>query len=208
MKKYQINMEILLATSNHHKAKELLKILPAKTRKGKVLTYKTLADFPNLPPIIENGNTLEENSQIKALFGLEHTGLVTLADDTGLMVDSLNGAPGINSARYAYPDRCDNKANNEKLLKELSGVPAAKRSAHFKTVASLALPTGQVLTEEGRVDGQILTDFKGSGGFGYDALFFIPAYNKTMAEMSEEEKNQVSHRGQAFRKIAKYLLEL
>jgi len=201
-------MQLLLATSNSHKAKEMLEILPVKTRTGKVLTYKTLADFPNLPPIIEDGETLEENSQIKALFGLEHTGLITLADDTGLMVDYLNGAPGINSARYAYPDRCDNKANNEKLLKALKGVPAKKRTAHFKTVAVLALPTGQVLTEEGSVDGQILTDFKGSGGFGYDALFFIPAYNKTMAEMTEEEKNKVSHRGQAFRKIAKYLLEL
>jgi len=201
-------MHLLLATSNPHKAKELLKILPVKTRTGKILIYKTLADFPNLPPIIENGQTLEENSQIKALFGLEHTALITLADDTGLMVDYLNGEPGINSARYAYPDRCDNKANNEKLLKALKGVPAKKRTAHFKTVASLALPTGQILTEEGRVEGRILTDFKGSGGFGYDALFFIPAYNKTMAEMSEEEKNEVSHRGQAFRKIAKYLLEL
>lgn len=201
-------MEILLATNNPHKAKELSKILPVKTRSGKVLVYKTLADFPNLPPIVEDGQTLEENSQIKALFGLEHTGLITLADDTGLMVDFLNGAPGINSARYAYADRCDNKANNEKLLNALKGVSAEKRTAHFKTVATLALPTSQIFTEEGRVDGRILTDFKGSGGFGYDALFFIPAYNKTMAEMSEEEKNAVSHRGQAFRKISKYLLEL
>jgi len=201
-------MEILLATSNPHKAKEILEILPVKTRTGKILVYKTLKDFPDLPPIEENGTTLAENAQIKALFGLEYTGLITLADDTGLMVDFLNGAPGINSARYAYPDRCDNKANNEKLLNALNGVPAEKRTAHFKTVAVLALPTGQVLAEEGRIDGQILTDFKGSGGFGYDALFFIPAYNKTMAEMSEEEKNQISHRGQAFRKISKYLLEL
>ena len=115
---------------------------------------------------------------------------------------------GVNSARYAYPDRCDNKANNEKLLKELSGVPAAKRTAHFKTVAALALPTGQLFSEEGKVEGRILTDYKGTGGFGYDALFFIPAYNKTMAEMSEEEKNQVSHRGEAFRNISKYLVEL
>jgi len=201
-------MEILLATSNPHKVKELLKILPVKTKSGKVLVYKTLADFPNLPPIVEDGKTLEENAQIKATFGLAHTGLITLADDTGLMVDFLNGAPGVNSARYAYADRCDNKANNEKLLKELSGVPSAKRKAYFKTFAALALPTGQLFLEEGKVEGRILTDYKGSGGFGYDALFYVPKYKKTLAEMTAEEKNTVSHRGAAFRSISKYLLEL
>ena len=201
-------MEILLATNNSHKAKEIIEILPVKTRTGKPLIYKTLKDFPALPPIVEDGSTLEENAQIKALAGLEYSGFITLADDTGLMVDYLNGEPGINSARYAYPDRCDNKANNEKLLKALSGVPVQKRTAHFKTIAILALPTGQIIREEGSVNGQILTDFKGSGGFGYDALFFVPAYGKTMAEMTEEEKNQISHRGQAFRKISKYLLEM
>lgn len=201
-------MEILLATSNPHKVKELLKILPGKTKSGKVLVYKTLADFPNLPPIIEDGKTLEDNAKIKAVFGVIHTGLITLADDTGLMVNFLNGAPSVKSARYAYPDRCDHKANNEKLLKELSGVPAAKRTAHFKSIAALALPNGQLFFQEGKIDGSILTDFKGSGGFGYDALFFVPNYNKTMAEMTEDEKNAISHRGQAFRKISKYLIEL
>lgn len=201
-------MEILLATSNPHKVKELLKILPVKTKTGKVLIYKTLADFPNFPPIIEDGKTLEENAQIKAVFGLAHTGLITLADDTGLMVDFLQGAPGVNSARYAYADRCDNKANNEKLLKELSGVPTAKRTARFKTFAALALPTGQLFSEEGKIEGRILTDYKGSGGFGYDALFYVPDYKKTLAEMTAEEKNTVSHRGEAFRNISKYLIEL
>ena len=201
-------MEILLATSNKHKVKELLKILPGKTKSGKVLIYKTLADFPNLPPIMEDGKTLEDNAQIKALFGLAKTGLITLADDTGLMVDSLNGAPGVNSARYAYEDKCDHKANNEKLLKELSGVPVSKRTAHFKAIAALALPTGQLFMEEGKIEGRILTDFKGTGGFGYDALFLVPKFNKTLAEMTEEEKNSISHRGEAFRKISKYLLEL
>ncbi len=201
-------MEILLATSNPHKVKELLKILPGKTKSGKILVYKTLADFPNLPPIIEDGKTLEDNAKIKAVFGVVHTGLITLADDTGLMVDHLNGAPGVNSARYAYPDRCDNKANNEKLLKELSGVPASKRTAHFKAIAALAMPTGQLFAEEGKIEGRILTDFKGRGGFGYDALFYVPKYKKTMAEMTEEEKNTISHRGQAFRNISKYLIEL
>ena len=201
-------MEILLATSNPHKVKELLKILPVKTKTGKVLIYKTLADFADLPSITEDGKTLEENAKIKAVFGVVHTGLITLADDTGLMVDFLNGAPGVNSARYAYADKCDNKANNEKLLKELSGVPATKRKAYFKTFATLALPTGQLFLEEGKVEGRILTDFKGTGGFGYDALFFVPKYKKTLAEMSENEKNSISHRGAAFRKISKYLIEL
>ncbi len=201
-------MEILLATSNKHKVQELLKILPGKTKSGKVLIYKTLADFPGLPPIIEDGKTLEDNAKIKAIFGLVNTGLITLADDTGLMVDHLNGEPGVNSARYAYQDRCDNKANNEKLLKNLDGIPQNKRTAYFKTFAALALPTGQLFLEEGKIEGRILTDFKGSGGFGYDALFFVPAYNKTLAEMTEEEKNTISHRGEAFRKISKYLIEL
>lgn len=201
-------MEILLATSNKYKVKELLKILPGKTKSGKVLIYKTLADFPNLPSIVENGKTLEENAQIKAVFGVVHTGLITLADDTGLMVDFLKGAPGVNSARYAYPDRCDNKANNEKLLKELSGVPTTKRIAHFKAIAALAMPTGQLFLEEGKVEGRILIDYKGTGGFGYDALFFVSKYKKTLAEMTETEKNKISHRGEAFRKISKYLLEL
>ena len=201
-------INILLATSNKHKVKELLKILPSKTRSGKVLIYKTLADFPNLPPVVENGKTLEDNAKIKAVFGLTRTGLITLADDTGLMVDFLNGAPGVNSARYAYADRCDNKANNEKLLKELSAAPAAKRTAYFKTFAALAMPTGQIFLEEGKIEGRILNDYKGSGGFGYDALFFVPKFNKTLAEMTEEEKNSISHRGEAFRKISKYLVEL
>ena len=201
-------INILLATANKHKVQELLKILPSKTRLGKVLNYKTLANFPNLPPITENGKTLEDNAKIKAVFGLTKTGLITLADDTGLMVDFLNCAPGVNSARYAYADKCDNKANNEKLLKELSGVPSAKRKAYFKTISALALPTGQLFTEEGIIEGRILTDYKGSGGFGYDALFFVPKFNKTLAEMSEEEKNTISHRGAAFRKISKYLVGL
>ena len=202
------NLLVLLATQNKHKVKELLKILPVKTKTGKVLVYKTLADFPALPPIVEDGKTLEENAQIKAVFGLAHTGLITLADDTGLMVDFLKGAPGVNSARYAYADKCDNKANNEKLLKELSGVPAAKRKARFKTFAALALPTGQLFLEEGNIEGRILTDFKGSGGFGYDALFYVPNYKKTLAEMTAEEKNTISHRGAAFRSISKSLVEL
>ena len=202
------NLLVLLATQNKHKVKELLKILPVKTKTGKVLVYKTLADFPALPPIVEDGKTLEENAQIKAVFGLAHTGLITLADDTGLMVDFLKGAPGVNSARYAYADKYDNKANNEKLLKELSGVPAAKRKARFKTFAALALPTGQLFLEEGNIEGRILTDFKGSGGFGYDALFYVPNYKKTLAEMTAEEKNTISHRGAAFRSISKSLVEL
>ena len=167
-----------------------------------------MADFPKLPPIIEDGKTLEENAKIKAVFGLVHTGLITLADDTGLMVDFLNGEPGVNSARYAYSNMCDNQANNEKLLRELSGVSTAKRKAYFKTFAALAMPTGQLFLEEGKIEGRILTDFKGSGGFGYDALFFVPKHKKTLAEMTETEKNEISHRGAAFCKISKYLLEL
>ena len=167
-------MEILLATSNKHKVQELLKILPAKTRSGKVLIYKTLADFPNLPPIIEDGKTLEDNARIKAVCGCANTGLITLADDTGLMVGYLNGEPGVNSARYAFPDKCDNKANNEKLLKELSGVADEKRTAHFKAIAALALPTGQLFLEEGKIEGRILTDFKGSGGLVMMHYFLYP----------------------------------
>lgn len=201
-------LKILIATGNPNKAKELLKILPAQTLGGQQITYLTLADFPNIPEPVEDANTLRENAIIKAVAGLKATGLISVADDTGLMVDALNGEPGVHSARYAFADRADHPANNEKLLRELKNIPPSKRTASFTTVAALALPNGEIITKEGRVQGAIAQDYSGVNGFGYDALFIVSECGKTMAEMSLEEKNSISHRARAFRQMAQEIKKM
>ena len=200
--------KILLATGNAHKAKELLKILPRVTENGAVIEYLTFADFPNIPEPEEDAQTLKENAIIKALAGLKATGLPSLADDTGLMVDALGGQPGVYSGRYAFKDRADYPANNEKLLRELKDIPMPKRTAHFATVAALALPEGTITTKEGRVEGYIAFEHSGANGFGYDPLFIVKDLNKTMAAMTLEEKNQISHRARAFAQMAEVLKKL
>jgi len=201
-------LKILIATGNPHKAKELSQILPAATNGGQPVKYLTLADFPNIPEPQENGQTLAENAIIKAKAGMLATGLITIADDTGLMVDFLGGAPGVHSGRYAYPDRADYPANNVKLLKELSGVPAAKRTARFMTVAAMAKPGGEIILKEGGVEGFIAQDYSGQNGFGYDPLFIVKSLNKTMADISESEKNKISHRALAFAQMAEIIKSL
>lgn len=200
--------KILIATGNAHKAEELLKILPRAAQNGAVIEYLTFADFPNIPEPKEDSNTLKKNAIIKALAGLKATGLPSLADDTGLMVDALGGQPGVYSARYAFADRADYAANNEKLLRELKDIPKEKRTANFITVAALALPDGTIITKEGRVEGYIAFESSGSNGFGYDPLFIVKDLNKTMAELSLEEKNGISHRARAFAQMAEALKKL
>lgn len=201
-------MKILIATGNAHKAEELLKTLPRTLNNGTNLEYVTFLDFPNIPEPEENGSTLEENAIIKAKAGLAATGLPSLADDTGLIVDALNGEPGVHSARYAYPDRADYPANNEKLLKELSNLPLKKRTARFTTVAAFALPDGQVITKTGTAEGFIAFGYCGHNGFGYDPLFIVRGSPKTMAELTLEEKNKISHRSKAFAQMAEILKDL
>ena len=198
-------LKILIATGNPNKAKELLKILPAQTLGGQQITYLTLADFPNIPEPVEDAPTLKENAIIKALCGFKSTGLISIADDTGLMVDALGGRPGVHSARYAFADRADYPANNQKLLEELKNIPQEKRTANFTTVAALILPDGEIITKEGRVEGFIAQDYSGSNGFGYDPLFIVKECGKTMAEMTTEEKNKISHRARAFTQMAQVI---
>ena len=194
-------MKIFIATANKHKKAELLKILPAQNNKGEKFEYLTFLDFPNLISPEETALTLKENAIIKAKSGLEQTGLATLADDTGLLVDALNGAPGVFSARYAFKDRADYEANNIKLLKELEGLPKEKRTARFKTICALALPDGEIIIKEGAVEGYITQDYFGNQGFGYDPIFEVKELGKTMASLTTEEKNKISHRGHAFNQI-------
>lgn len=201
-------MKIFIATANKHKKTELLKILPTQNKQGEKFEYFTFLDFPNLKNPEENALTLKENALIKAKSGLEQTGLATLADDTGLMVDALDGAPGVFSARYAFKDKADYAANNQKLLKELAGLPKEKRTARFKTICALALPGGKIFIKEGTVEGYITQDYFGTQGFGYDPIFEVKSLGKTMAALTTEEKNKISHRGHAFKQIIPILQDL
>lgn len=195
---------VLLATENKDKIKELLSILP-KTCGGRAVIYLSLSDLEKkfvLPA--ETGLTLEENAAAKAIYAAKKTGLVTLADDTGLEVDALNGAPGVRSARYAGL-RKNTAENNEKLLSELEGLFLGARTARFKTAAALAMPNSKVVIEEGVLEGLIALAPRGTNGFGYDPLFIVKGKSKTLAEMTEQEKNTLSHRRIAFEKIAAHL---
>lgn len=187
--------EVVIATNNQGKAKEFEALLHSKG-----YTIKTLKDFPDVPEIIENGETFEENALIKArtLSGIVHT--MVLADDSGLKVDVLDGEPGIYSARYAGVGATDQE-NNEKLLMNLKGVPLTQRTAQFHCTLALVDPEKEDLVVEGEVEGVILEAPKGTNGFGYDPLFYVPSEGKTMAELSNEEKNHLSHRAVALSKL-------
>lgn len=193
---------MVLATRNRHKLGELLALIP-----GLRLEMKMLDAFPGAPEVIEDGETLEENAAKKAKSAALFCGLWALADDTGLQVDALGGAPGVYSARYAGPE-CSYADNNLKLLAELAGLPPEKRTARFRCVMALASPGGSVITVEGRLEGGIASAASGANGFGYDPLFVPAGLGKTLAELTPEEKNALSHRAAAVRKIEPYLRRL
>lgn len=163
-----------------------------------------LSGFPDNPDIEEDGKSFAENALKKARFYSKYFGKLTIADDSGLEVDVLKGAPGIFSARYAGKGASD-RENNEKLLNEMRGVPPSKRRAKFKCVVAIVSPGGKEATVEGSCSGKI--GFRGAGkkGFGYDPLFVLPQYGKTMAQLSLEEKDRISHRGKALRKLRKII---
>ncbi|HCT94939.1 MAG: non-canonical purine NTP pyrophosphatase, RdgB/HAM1 family [Bacteroidetes bacterium GWE2_39_28] len=188
-------MEIIFATSNRHKLSEAKGII------GKEVLLITPADLGIIESIPEDAPTLEENALFKARYLWERTGRDVFADDTGLEVEALNGAPGVMSARYASED-CDSGKNMQKLLKELKGI--SNRKARFRTVVALIL-NGDTHLFEGVVNGTILEGLSGTGGFGYDPLFLPDGYTKTLAELSYEEKNLISHRGIAMRKLSEFL---
>jgi len=196
-------MKLILATSNRHKVDEILKIWG--TVPFEVLT---LEDYPDLPPVVEDGNTFRENALKKAREVARKTGLITVSDDSGIEVDGLGGRPGIHSARYAGAGARD-EDNNQKLIRELQGIPmdSPKRRGRFRCVAALADPLGFETTVEGVIEGEILDSPKGENGFGYDPLFLVPIKGKTTAELTPPEKNAISHRAQAFRKIKEIILE-
>ncbi|GAB6092399.1 XTP/dITP diphosphatase [Furfurilactobacillus curtus] len=181
---------IVIATENAGKAAEY------KARLEPLgIQVLTLADFPGVTVPPEDGSSFAENAQIKADALSKSVEMAIIADDSGLQVDTLNGAPGIHSARYA--GNHDDAANNEKLLKALANVPDDERTANFHTTIVAVKPNGKRLVVSGDVRGQILREAHGSDGFGYDPLFYVPSMKKTFAEMSTAEKNEVSHRGQA-----------
>jgi XTP/dITP diphosphohydrolase len=200
----EVPLKLLLATRNQGKRREIQALLA-----GLPVDVLTLDAFPDVPPVDEDGATLEENAAKKASQTARATGLHTVADDSGLFVDALNGRPGVRSARYAGPDPTSEKLCT-KLLGELQGVQDDVRLAHFRCCIAMAEPDGQiVLTAEGRADGRIGHGMRGTGGFGYDPVFIHPPDGRTFAEMEPEAKNAVSHRGRALarfrRLIAGYL---
>jgi XTP/dITP diphosphohydrolase len=194
--------ELVLATRNRHKGEELAALLG-----GLGVTIRTLDEFPDAPEVVEDGDTCEANAIKKARAIAEFTGLPAVADDTGLEVDALGGRPGIYAARYAgedatYEDNC------RKLLLELQGVPRERRTARFLTVAAIALPSAGVRVAQGMLDGVIAEEASGTSGFGYDPVFLIPELGKTLAELSADQKNAISHRAKAFTQAKALLREM
>ena len=190
-------LELIVATWNRGKIREIREAL-----KGLGLRIYALNDFPEIPEIEEDGKSFTENALKKARFYSKVFGKFTLADDSGLEVDSLKGMPGIYSARYAG-ERASSRENNRKLLKEMEEIPLSKRGAKFKCIMALVSPDGKEAITEGSCKGRIGMREKGRRGFGYDPLFILPKYGKTMAELSLREKNKISHRGKALRELRK-----
>ncbi len=185
-------MRLLLASGNRKKAAEMAAILGDVT--GARFEVLTLADFPDLVSPEETGATFMENARIKALAGAAGSGLPTIGEDSGLVVDALDGAPGIYSARYAEGDA----ARCEKLLREMASVPPGRRSASYVCAAVLALPDGREESAQGACEGAIALEQRGTGGFGYDPVFLLPD-GRMMAELTPAQKAAISHRGRALR---------
>ena len=193
-------MKLVIASRNSGKIAEIRNILA-----GTGVKILSLDDFPGHPPVvIEDGDTFAANARQKALAVAAWAGAFALADDSGLVVDALDGRPGVQSARFAGEDG-NTAANNALLLELMEGVPAGRRTAHFMCVMSLAAPDGRTWETEGRVDGEITAGMAGEGGFGYDPLFFFPPAEKTFAEMAPGEKNSVSHRAAALKNMAELI---
>jgi XTP/dITP diphosphohydrolase len=190
-----MHRDLVLATRNRHKGKELgslLADLPVRIR--------TMDEFPDVPDVVEDGDTCEANAIKKARAVSDATGLMAVADDTGLEVDALDGRPGVYAARYAGP-QATYEDNCRKLLGEMAGVPLDRRTARFVTVAAVALPSQTVEVMTGRLEGLISERPAGARGFGYDPVFYVPELGKTLAELSGEEKNRISHRAKAFAQV-------
>jgi len=184
---------LVIATRNKGKTLEIKELL-----KGFPVEIRNLDDFGPIPHLEEDGNTFDENAYKKASFAARVLGLPALADDSGLLVEALDGAPGIHSARYAGEDATDEQ-RYLKLLDDMKG--KSNRKAAFECVISIAVPTGPALTYEARCEGLIATEPAGSNGFGYDPVFFYTPLNKTFAQITREDKNRISHRGKALAEL-------
>ena len=185
---------LVLATRNQDKKEELSALLAELG-----ISLRTLEEFPGAPDVVEDGETCEANAVKKATEIAQYTGHTALADDTGLKVEALGGRPGVFAARYAGPD-ASYEDNWRKVLHEMEGIPWERRNASFLTVAAIAQPGFDVQVVDGTLEGMIAEHPAGDNGFGYDPIFFIPSLGKTMAQLSAEEKNRMSHRAIALRK--------
>jgi XTP/dITP diphosphohydrolase len=203
--------ELVIATRNEGKVREFETMFAPLG-----ITVKGLRAYPELPDVEEDGQTFQENAEKKAVTIARTLGLPVLADDSGLCVETLNGEPGVYSARYSGEGATD-ASNNAKLLKELSrqspaepdGAPVLLSRAQFVCVLAFHDPaTGHTLYARGECPGWIIPEPRGSGGFGYDPLFYLPQYGKTMAELSSDEKNSISHRGEALRRMLELLKDM
>lgn len=191
-------MKIIIATHNKHKLQEMSRILSP-------MGYEVVTDRDlgiELTDAEENGETFLDNARIKAESGCRESGLPCIADDSGLCVDALGGAPGVFSARYSGVHG-DDDANNKRLLAELEGVPTEKRTAHFACAICVSFPDGSEITATGKCEGYIGYEKKGENGFGYDPLFMVG--ERSLAEMTAEEKDAISHRGNALKELQKIL---
>jgi len=193
---------ILLATANRGKHREIVAVM-----RDLPVRWIDLSDLPQMPECVEDGHTFEANAEKKALHYARLTGFWTLADDSGLEVDALGGAPGVWSARFAGEPRSDAR-NNEKLIRLLAGVPIQRRTARFRCALVLADAHGVLARASGVVEGLIIDEPRGANGFGYDPHFLIPAFGRTAAELDPDQKNRISHRGRALQQIREPILHL
>ncbi len=195
-------MEIVLATRNPHKAEELRDLL-----KDLDLEILSLSDFPEIPEVEEDSGTFRDNAIKKALIVARLTGKIALADDSGLEIDALGGRPGVLSSRFAGQEATDEE-NNKKVLRLLKDVPNEKRKARFRCIIAVAQPAGEVETAEGILEGEIGFRPEGKAGFGYDPLFIVPEFGKTIAQLGKDTKNRISHRAQAVEEAKRILAKL
>ena len=197
-------MDIILATTNSGKVKEIKAMLS-----GLDINITSLLDYDDIPDIVEDGETFSDNALIKAKAIYERLKIPVIADDSGLVIQSLNGEPGVHSARYGSID--GEKPTTESLiqtvLEKMIFVPEKKRQAHFKAVLVFYYGENKYFISEGECHGEIVINPQGDEGFGYDPIFYLPQYKKTMAQLSSDEKNSISHRGLALEKLKEELID-
>ncbi|WP_338750483.1 XTP/dITP diphosphatase [Bacillus sp. FJAT-52991] len=190
---------VIIATKNKGKAKEFAEMFASFG-----MNVKTLLDYPEYADVEETGETFEENAILKAEEICKLTGRLVIADDSGLMIDALDGRPGVYSARYAGEEKSD-EANIQKVLEELRDVPSEKRTARFYCALAIAMPGKETTTVAGTCEGRITEEKQGTNGFGYDPIFYVEQFEATMAQLTPETKNSISHRGQALKKLREQL---